>query len=75
MREEGLIEVKNPSEIFLSERPTNASGSVVTPCIEGTRPILIEIQALVSAGGIGMPRRTSMGIDSNRISLPCGCAG
>lgn len=69
MREEGLVEVKNPSEIFLSERPTNASGSIVTPCIEGTRPILIEIQALVSAGGIGMPRRTSMGIDSNRISL------
>ena len=69
MREEGLVEVKNPSEIFLSERPTNASGSVVTACIEGTRPILIEIQALVSAGGIGLPRRTSMGIDSNRISL------
>jgi len=69
MREEGLVEVKNPSEIFLSERPTKASGSVVTACIEGTRPILIEIQALVSAGGIGMPRRTSMGIDSNRISL------
>lgn len=69
MREEGLVEVKNPSEIFLSERPTNASGSVVSASIEGTRPILIEIQALVSAGGIGVPRRTSMGIDSNRISL------
>ena len=69
MREKGIVEVKNPSEIFLSERPTNASGSVVSASIEGTRPILIEIQALVSVAGIGVPRRTSMGIDSNRISL------
>ncbi len=69
MREEGLVEVRNPSEIFLSERPKNASGSVVSASIEGTRPILIEIQALVSVAGIGVPRRTSMGIDSNRISL------
>jgi len=69
MRENGLVEVKNPSEIFLSERPENAAGSVVLASVEGTRPILIEIQALVSAAGIGVPRRTSMGIDSNRISL------
>ena len=69
MMDIGLKEVKNPSEIFLSERPENASGSVVTPSIEGTRPILVEIQALVSACSFGMPRRTTMGLDNNRVSL------
>jgi DNA repair protein RadA/Sms len=69
MQESGLKEVKNPSEIFLSERPTGASGSVVTPSIEGTRPILVEIQALVSPCNFGVPRRTTIGIDYNRVSL------
>ena len=69
MQESGLKEVNNPSEIFLSERPTGASGSVVTPSIEGTRPILVEIQALVSPCNFGVPRRTTIGIDYNRVSL------
>jgi DNA repair protein RadA/Sms len=69
MLDSGLKEVKNPSEIFLSERPENASGSVVTPSIEGTRPILVEIQALVSPCGFGVPRRTTIGLDNNRVSL------
>lgn len=69
MLESGLREVMNPSEIFLSERPENASGSVVTPSIEGTRPILVEIQALVSPCGFGVPRRTAIGLDNNRVSL------
>lgn len=69
MTDGGLKEVTNPSQIFLSERPEGASGSVVTPSIEGTRPILIEIQALVSPCGFGMPRRTTIGLDNNRVSL------
>jgi len=69
MQETGLKEVKNPSEIFLSERPMGSSGSVVTPTLEGTRPILVEIQALVSPCNFGVPRRTTIGIDSNRVSL------
>jgi len=69
MTNEGLKEVSNPSEIFLSERPLNSSGSVVTPSIEGTRPILVEIQALVSPCNFGVPRRTTIGLDSNRVSL------
>jgi len=69
MTSKGLKEVKNPSEIFLSERPLNTSGSVVTPSIEGTRPILVEIQALVSPCNFGVPRRTTIGLDSNRVSL------
>jgi DNA repair protein RadA/Sms len=69
MRDSGLQEVKNPSEIFLSERPVNASGSVVVPSLEGTRPILVEIQALVSPCNFGVPRRTTIGLDYNRVSL------
>lgn len=69
MYESGLKEVKSPSEIFLSERPTNASGSVVVPSLEGTRPILVEIQALVSPCNFGVPRRTTIGLDYNRVSL------
>lgn len=69
MHESGLEEVKSPSEIFLSERPTNASGSVVVPSLEGTRPILVEIQALVSPCNFGIPRRTTIGLDYNRVSL------
>ena len=69
MQDSGLQEVKNPSEIFLSERPLNASGSAVVPSLEGTRPILVEIQALVSPCNFGVPRRTTIGLDYNRVSL------
>ena len=69
MKDSGVQEVTNPSEIFLSERPKGASGSVVTPSLEGTRPILVEIQALVSPCNFGVPRRTTIGLDYNRVSL------
>ena len=69
MRREGLIEVKNPSEYMLAGRPKGASGSVVACSIEGTRPILIELQALVTRTNFGMPRRTATGCDHNRINL------
>jgi DNA repair protein RadA/Sms len=69
MKDTGLEEVSNPSRIFLEERPDRASGSVVIPCLEGTRPVLVEIQALVGPSSLGVPRRTSMGVDHNRISL------
>lgn len=69
MKDTGLEEVGNPSRIFLEERPQEASGSVVIPCLEGTRPVLVEIQALVSQSPLGMPRRTSVGVDHNRLSL------
>ncbi len=69
MTETGLIEIDNPSGLFLSERPSDAVGSVVVSCIEGTRPILIELQALVSPATFGMPRRTCMGVDFNRVNL------
>lgn len=70
MKDVGLIEVGNPSRIFLQERPERtAAGSVVIPCLEGTRPILVEIQALVTPSPLGMPRRTAIGVDHNRISL------
>ncbi len=69
MGETGLEEVGNPSLVFLSGRPTNVSGSCVICSMEGTRPLLAEIQALVSATAYNMPRRMSAGIDYNRISL------
>jgi DNA repair protein RadA/Sms len=69
MKDSGLSEVSNPSRIFLEERPEAASGSVVIPCLEGTRPLLVEIQALVGPSPFGMPRRTAIGVDHNRISL------
>ena len=69
MDEKGLNEVANPSAVFLSERPENASGSVVTSSMEGTRPILIELQALASSTSFGNPRRTILGIDHNRVAL------
>ncbi len=69
MKETGLEEVGNPSRIFLEERPEGVSGSIVIPCIEGTRPLLVEIQALVGPSPLGMPRRTAIGVDHNRISL------
>ena len=69
MGPEGLIEVKNPSEIFLSERPSNVSGTIVTSILEGTRPLLVEIQSLVSRSSFGYPRRRAQGFDFNRLSL------
>ena len=69
MRQSGLAEVENPSEYMLSGKPENASGSVVACSLEGTRPILIEIQALVCQSNFGMPRRTAAGTDYNRVNL------
>lgn len=69
MRENGLAEVKNPSEFMLSGRPEQSSGSVVACSMEGTRPILLEIQALVCQSNFGMPRRTAAGTDYNRVNL------
>lgn len=65
----GLEEVKNPSEFLLNGRPENASGSVVACSMEGTRPILVEIQALVCKSNFGIPRRTAVGTDFNRVNL------
>ncbi len=65
----GLVEVSNPSQLLLSERPREAAGSVVVSCIEGTRPLLVEIQALVSRSSLVMPRRWCSGLDYNRIAL------
>ena len=69
MRDIGLVQVKNPSEVLLSGRPINTSGTIVVPSIEGTRPMLVEIQSLVSSTVFGMPRRVAMGIDYNRVVL------
>lgn len=69
MKNQGLTEVKNPSEVMLEGRPTDASGSVVVCSMEGTRPLLIEIQALVAQTNFQMPRRTTVGIDFNRVNL------
>lgn len=69
MRDQGLEEVKNPSELLLSGRPIDSPGTIVIPCIEGTRPVLIELQALVSYTNFGMPRRMATGIDYNRVVL------
>jgi DNA repair protein RadA/Sms len=69
MKEGGLAEVANPSELFLAERPDGAAGSAVVPALEGSRPILVELQALVSSTSFGTPRRTAMGFDHNRVSL------
>jgi DNA repair protein RadA/Sms len=69
MKEKGLVEVANPSAVFLSERPESAAGSTVTASMEGTRPILVELQALVSSTSFGTPRRTILGLDANRVAL------
>ena len=65
----GLVAVANPSELFLQERPAGASGSVVTVAMEGTRPMLVEIQSLVSGTKFGTARRMTQGFDQNRASL------
>ena len=71
MKEEGLVQVGNPSEIFLAERPLDEPGSVVLPSVEGSRPILVEVQALVSPTNLGTARRTAIGADPQRLSLLC----
>jgi DNA repair protein RadA/Sms len=69
MRDRGLIEVENPSEVFLKGRPLDAYGTVVTAAMEGTRPVLIEIQALVTYSPVGFANRVTTGIDKNRASM------
>ena len=69
MEQEGLVEVRNPSQFLLAGRSGPVSGSVVTACLEGIRPLLIEIQALVSTTCFGLPRRTTVGFDANRLGL------
>ncbi|CAB1078388.1 DNA repair protein RadA [Olavius algarvensis Delta 1 endosymbiont] len=69
MKDKGLDEVANPSAVFLSERPAGAAGSAVTASMEGTRPILVELQSLASATNFGTPRRTILGLDANRVAL------
>jgi len=69
MQESGLAEVDNPSALFLAERPVNVPGSVVLPSVEGTRPILVEVQALVSRSSLGTARRTAIGADPQRLAL------
>jgi DNA repair protein RadA/Sms len=69
MKEQGLVEVLNPSEIFLEERPFGVAGSTVVASMEGTRPVLVELQALVSPTSFGNARRMATGIDHNRVSL------
>lgn len=69
MRDVGLVEVANASQLFLSERPLDVAGSIVVPSLEGTRPLLVELQALVSASTFVSPRRTADGVDLNRVQL------
>lgn len=69
MEEQGLMEIKNPSQLLLSERPDQTPGSVVLAYLEGVRPLLIEMQALVSTTCFGMPRRTTVGFDYNRLAM------
>ena len=69
MAERGLVEVPNPSGFFLAERPKNASGSVIVASLEGTRPVLLELQALVAPAPFGTPRRTVLGADYNRVCV------
>ncbi len=69
MRDIGMCEIDNPSSVLLSERNENVAGSIVVASIEGTRPILVELQALTSISVFGMPRRTANGIDYNRLTL------
>ncbi|MBS4536850.1 DNA repair protein RadA [Clostridium sp. D2Q-11] len=69
MKDKGLTEVENPSEMLLTGRPLDSAGTIVVPSVEGTRPMLVEIQALVSSTAFGMPRRVATGIDYNRVVL------
>jgi DNA repair protein RadA/Sms len=69
MRDDGMAEVGNPSEVFLAERSENADGSTVAVTMEGTRPLVVEVQALTATSSFGLPRRTANGIESNRLQL------
>lgn len=69
MKDRGLEEVCSPSEIFLAERPSHASGSVVVPSMEGTRPVLVELQGLITKSFLAVPRRTTMGVDYHRVAI------
>ncbi|MCI0413145.1 DNA repair protein RadA [bacterium] len=69
MSAQGLLPVKNPSQMFLSERPASSPGSVVMSCMEGTRPFLVELQALVTDSTYGVARRTSIGLDNTRVTM------
>jgi len=69
MKEQGLVEVENPSQVFLSQRLVEAIGSTVVPVLEGSRPLLVEIQALTNPTSFGLPRRTANGVDFNRLLL------
>ncbi len=69
MTDAGLIEVANPSALFLSQRPENSSGSIVIATMEGTRPLLVELQSLVTDSHLSMPRRLATGLDYNRLNL------
>jgi len=69
MRDAGLVEVPNPSQVFISQRAEGAVGSVIVPTLEGTRPLLVEIQALTSPTAFGLPRRNANGIDYNRLLM------
>jgi len=69
MQQEGMVEITNPSSILISEREDNPAGSVIVPSIEGTRPLLIEIQSLTTPSIFGIPRRTANGVDYNRVTL------
>jgi DNA repair protein RadA/Sms len=69
MSEHGLAEVADPARAFIADHDGPAPGSVVAPTLEGSRPILVEVQALVAPGAIGLPRRTASGVDSNRVAL------
>ncbi len=69
MMDNGLEEVGNPSKIFLEERASDVSGAVVISCMEGTRPLLVEMQALVCTSSLAIPRRTTIGVDPNRVSV------
>lgn len=69
MRDTGLIELENPSKILISEKPKDVAGSVIISTVEGTRPMLLELQALVSPTSFGIPKRTATGVDYNRVAL------
>ena len=69
MESAGLTEVPNPSEVLLAQRPLDCAGSVVVPCIEGTRPLMVEVQVLLSTSTYASPRRVTMGVEGNRLAL------
>ena len=69
MRNEGMVQIKNPSQILISDRSDNPPGSIIVASMEGTRPLLIELQALTTPSVYGLPRRAANGIDYNRLTM------